>query len=56
MQGTYLSDKKPGIDTDVALFDKGRYLMFDANDSFEQFNYQGEYAWLIKKTPNANSE
>ncbi len=42
-------DKKTGIDTDITLFDKGRYLMFDVNDSFEQLNYQGEYAWLIKK-------
>lgn len=51
-------DKKPGIDTDVALFDKGRYLMFDANDSFEQFNYQGEYAWLVKKhrTPTVSRD
>lgn len=51
-------DKKPGIDTDVTFFDKGRYLMFDANDSFEQFNYQGEYAWLIKKhrTPTVSRD
>lgn len=46
-------DKKPGIDTDISAFDKGRYLMFDLDDSFEQLNYQGEYAWLSKphRTP-----
>ena len=42
-------DQKPGIDTDITPFNKGRYLMFDVNDSFEQLNYQGEYAWLTKK-------
>lgn len=51
-------DKRPGIDTDITPFDKGRYLMFDANDSFEQLNYQGEYAWLIKKhrTPTVSRD
>jgi hypothetical protein len=42
------ADGKPGIDTDISRFSKGRYLMFDVNDSFEQLNYQGEYAWLTK--------
>ncbi len=51
-------DQKPGIDTDITPFDKGRYLMFDANDSFEQLNYQGEYAWLTKKhrTPTVSRD
>ncbi len=51
-------DKKPGIDTDVSLFDKGRYLMFDVDDSFEQLNYQGEYAWLTHrhKTPRISRD
>lgn len=42
-------DMKPGLDTDITPFNKGRYLMFDVNDSFEQLNYQGEYAWLTQK-------
>nr|AIT93534.1 hypothetical chloroplast RF1 [Prasiolopsis sp. SAG 84.81] len=41
--------KKPGILTDINRFNKGRYLMFDAHDSFEQLNYRGEYSWLIRK-------
>ncbi len=51
-------DQKSGIDTDITPFDKGRYLMFDANDSFEQLNYQGEYAWLTKKhrTPTVSRD
>ena len=43
------ADEKPGIDADISRFNKGRYLMFDINDSFEQLNYRGEYAWLIRK-------
>ena len=51
-------DHKPGIDTNITPFDKGRYLMFDANDSFEQLNYRGEYAWLTKKhrTPTVSRD
>ncbi len=41
-------DNKLKIDTDITTFDSGRYLMFDANDSFEQLNYQGEYLWFNK--------
>ena len=57
MQNQYI-DSKPGVDTDITPFDRGRYLMFDINDSFEQLNYKGEYAWLNKKhkTPTVSRD
>lgn len=39
-----------GIVTDISRFNKGRYLMFDVNDSFEQLNYKGEYNWFIRRS------
>lgn len=41
---------KRGILTDGARFNKGRYLMFDINDSFEQLNYKGEYTWFVRRS------
>ncbi len=41
---------KSKLDTDINLFDKGRYLMFDANDSFEQLNYHSENMVISRNT------
>jgi hypothetical protein len=41
------------LDTDIAPFDRGRYLKLDANDSFEELNYQGEYAWTARQDRRA---
>lgn len=43
-----------GIVTDISRFNKGRYLMFDVNDSFEQLNYKGEYNWFTRKSRAGN--
>ena len=45
---------KRGIVADISRFNKGRYLMFDINDSFEQLNYKGEYIWLTRKSRQEN--
>ena len=37
------------LDTDISAFDRGQYLKLDANDSFEELNYQGEYAWTARQ-------
>nr|YP_009105537.1 hypothetical chloroplast RF1 [Lobosphaera incisa]AIT94277.1 hypothetical chloroplast RF1 [Lobosphaera incisa] len=42
------SDAK-SIDTDVVPFDRGRYLRLEFPQSFEDLNYQGEYAWTSRK-------
>lgn len=34
--------------TDVAPFDRGEYLLLNPEESFEDLNYQGEYAWTTR--------
>ena len=40
--------------TDITPFDRGRYLLPEANTSFEDLNYQGEYVWTsrVDRQPN----
>ena len=40
--------------TDITPFDRGRYLLPEANTSFEDLNYQGEYVWTsrLDRQPN----
>jgi hypothetical protein len=41
------------LGTDVTPFDRGNYLLPDANESFEDLNYQGEYAWTARQDRRA---
>ena len=34
--------------TDVTPFDRGNYLFSESDESFEDLNYQGEYAWTAR--------
>ena len=43
-------DLKPGLDIDPSRFNRGRYLMFDVNESFEYQNFQADYRfWIHRK-------
>ncbi len=37
------------LDTDITPFDRGQYLLPDTRQSFEDLNYQGEYAWTARQ-------
>ena len=37
------------LSTDVTLFDRGNYLLTGPNESFEDLNYRGEYAWTARQ-------
>ena len=39
--------------TDITPFDRGRYLQPEVNTSFEDLNYQGEYAWTSRNDRQA---
>lgn len=41
------------LGTDVTPFDRGSYLLPDTNESFEDLNYQGEYAWTARQDRQA---
>jgi hypothetical protein len=41
------------LGTDVTPFDRGNYLLPDSNESFEDLNYQGEYAWTARQDRRA---
>ena len=41
------------LGTDVTPFDRGNYLLPDTNESFEDLNYQGEYAWTARQDRQA---
>ena len=41
------------LDTDISSFDRGQYLGLDSNSSFEELNYQGEYAWTARQDRRA---
>ena len=41
------------LGTDVTPFDRGTYLLPDSNESFEDLNYQGEYAWTARQDRRA---
>ena len=45
-----LSANRPNgsLTTDVAPFDRGEYLLLNPEESFEDLNYQGEYAWTTR--------
>lgn len=49
--GGYSGFKSLG--TDVTPFDRGNYLLPDTNESFEDLNYQGEYAWTARQDRQA---
>lgn len=49
--GSYSGFKSLG--TDVTPFDRGNYLLPDTNESFEDLNYQGEYAWTARQDRQA---
>ena len=49
--GGYSGFKSLG--TDVTPFDRGNYLLRDTNESFEDLNYQGEYAWTARQDRQA---
>ena len=40
--------------TDITPFDRGRYLQPEINTSFEDLNYQGEYAWTSRQDRQAS--
>lgn len=40
--------------TDITPFDRGRYLQPEVNTSFEDLNYQGEYAWTSRQDRQAS--
>ena len=40
--------KSQSLATDVTPFDRGNYLFLDSDESFEDLNYQGEYAWTAR--------
>nr|YP_009106485.1 hypothetical chloroplast RF1 [Geminella minor]AIT95296.1 hypothetical chloroplast RF1 [Geminella minor] len=37
------------LDTDISFFDKGNYLKNDSLQTYEDLNYQGEYAWTTRQ-------
>ena len=42
------------LDTEVTPFDRAKYLRLETGDSFEELNYQGEYAWTARQDRRAN--
>jgi hypothetical protein len=43
------------LDVDSTAFDRGRYIQKEFNDTFEELNYQGEYAWTAKQDHHPRS-
>nr|YP_009106329.1 hypothetical chloroplast RF1 [Interfilum terricola]AIT95140.1 hypothetical chloroplast RF1 [Interfilum terricola] len=37
------------LDTDISFFDKGNYLKNDSLQTYEDLNFQGEYAWTTRQ-------
>nr|YP_009105997.1 hypothetical chloroplast RF1 [Gloeotilopsis sterilis]AIT94808.1 hypothetical chloroplast RF1 [Gloeotilopsis sterilis] len=37
------------LDTDISFFDKGHYLKNDSLQTYEDLNFQGEYAWTTRQ-------